>query len=143
VVSGPFTLRKGDQADAEAIVAQNTTGQGEFELTVTSKDGRKSTATTRVSAIAPQVTLTGSAVVTGTQAPVYAATANFDQATYAWTLTDTAGTEVATGNNASWSLPADVKSGSYTLAVKAYSTKGQRTATAKQAVKVDRAVAAK
>ncbi|AIP34199.1 carbohydrate binding domain protein [Paraburkholderia xenovorans LB400] len=143
VVSGPFTLRNGDRADAEAIVPKGTTGTGVFELKVTNAAGKTATATTKVTAIAPAVTLTGSTTVTGSGAASYKANANFEEATYSWTLTDTSGQQVVSGSGADWNLSADVKNGNYTLKVLASSVKGQRSATATLALKVERAVAPK
>jgi V8-like Glu-specific endopeptidase len=143
VVSGPFTVRNAASASAEAIVPKDTTGTGVFELTVTNAAGKIATASTKVTAIAPAVTLTGSTSVAGDAAANYKAKANFDQPSYAWTLADASGQQAASGSGEDWDLPASVKSGSYTLTVRAESTKGSRSASAKQAVTVERAAEAK
>jgi hypothetical protein len=143
VVSGPFTVRNAASADAEAIVPKDATGTGVFELTVTNAAGKTATASTKVTAIAPAVTLTGSTTVAGDAVANYTAKANFDQPSYAWTLADASGQQAASGSGEDWDLPASVKSGSYTLTVRAESTKGLRSASAKQAVKVERAEAPK
>ncbi|MGV2287765.1 M60 family metallopeptidase [Trinickia sp. YCB016] len=138
-VSGPFSVRNGDRADAEVLVPKDTAGTGVFELKVTNAAGKTATASTKVMVIAPAVTLTGSTTVTGNTGSNYKASANFDQPSYAWTLADASGQAAASGSGAEWDLPVDVKSGNYTLTVRAESTKGLRSASAKQAVKVERA----
>lgn len=138
VVSGPFTVRNADRADAEAIVQKDTTGTGVFELKVTNAAGKTATASTKVTAIAPAVTLTGSTTVAGNTGASYKASANFDQPNYTWTLADASGQQAASGSGAEWDLPASVTSGSYTLTVRAESAKGARSASAKQTVKVER-----
>lgn len=137
-VSGPFAVRNGDRADAEVLVPKDATGTGVFELTVTNEAGKTAKARAKITVIAPAVTLTGSAAVNGSEAASYRASANFDQAAYTWALADASGQQAASGSGANWNLPADVKSGSYTLTVRANSAKGLRSATATQAVKVQR-----
>ncbi|WP_080417220.1 M66 family metalloprotease, partial [Burkholderia ubonensis] len=52
-----FGVRNADQANAEAIVSKDTTGEGVYELTVTDESGKTASARTKVIAVAPQVTL--------------------------------------------------------------------------------------
>ncbi|WP_157642282.1 PKD domain-containing protein, partial [Burkholderia ubonensis] len=90
-----FGVRNADQANAEAIVSKDTTGEGVYELTVTNESGKSASARTKVIAVAPQVTLSK-----GAAAGSYSASANFGSVDYTWTLADASGKHVATGQGA-------------------------------------------
>ncbi|WP_157378453.1 M66 family metalloprotease [Burkholderia ubonensis] len=128
-----FGVRNADQANAEAIVSKDTTGEGVYELTVTNESGKSASARTKVIAVAPQVTLSK-----GAAAGSYSASANFGSVDYTWTLADASGKHVATGQGASWQAPADLAAGVYKVAVQAYSSSGERRATAEQRLTVEK-----
>jgi hypothetical protein len=130
VVSGPLGLRSGTQANAEAIIPKNTLGESIYELKVTNESGNTATATTKVTAVAPQVSLSGNTRTPEKQPVTYTAKANFGSPTYTWTLLDEAGKQVATGTGASWSSSASLAAGSYKVNVRAYSSTGERSASA-------------
>ncbi|WP_157378454.1 trypsin-like serine peptidase [Burkholderia ubonensis] len=130
-----FGIRDADQANAEAIVSKDTTGEGVYELTVTSESGKTASARTKVIAVAPQVTLSK-----GAAAGSYSASANFGSVDYTWTLADASGKHVATGQGANWQMPADLAAGVYKVAVQAYSSSGERRATAEQSLTVEKKV---
>ncbi|WP_035059122.1 M12 family metallo-peptidase [Andreprevotia chitinilytica] len=140
VVSGPFSLRNATQANAEAIVPKNTTGESVYELMVSNDAGKTATATTKVIAVAPQVTLNGNNRTIEKQSVSYSANANFGSATYTWTLLNGAAQPVATGTGQTWSTPADLAAGSYKVNVRAYSSSGERTATLEKELTIERAV---
>ncbi|KVP89339.1 hypothetical protein WJ96_20290 [Burkholderia ubonensis] len=128
-----FGVRNADQANAEAIVSKDTTGEGVYELTVTNESGKSASARTKVIAVAPQVTLSK-----GAAAGSYSASANFGSVDYTWTLADASGKHVATGQGANWQAPADLAVGVYKLTVQGYSSSGERRATAEQSLTVEK-----
>ncbi|WP_225869859.1 lytic polysaccharide monooxygenase [Glaciimonas sp. PCH181] len=134
-ISGPFTLRKMDNAVAEVVVDKNQTGEGSFQLTVTNKNGQKHTATMKVTAVAASATITGAASINQGNAVSLQAKANFAGSggtapTYSWSVSNNAGVQVLQGSLQQLHL-ASLVAGNYQATLDVSAAHGGRKATAK------------
>lgn len=139
-LSGPFSLRYADRADADAIVGKDQIGEGTYALTVTNQHGEQSRATINVSVVEQKASITGDSSIIEGQVANLKASANFAGAsgagpTYRWKILNEAGRDILQGAEQQLSL-STLPVGSYDATVEVESTHGGRKATAQHRVDV-------
>ena len=139
-LSGPFSLRYPDKADADAIVGKDQIGESVYALTVTNQAGEQSRATINVSVVEQKASITGDTSMIEGQATNLKANANFagpsgTAPTYSWKIVNEAGEKVLQGSQQKLNL-SSLPVGSYEATVEVSSAHGGRKATAQLRVDV-------